>query len=51
MLYLVKELKLYTKLGPETEHKAEHKNLLVVIRRLKVFLELKYHNTEPLLHL
>ena len=50
MLYLVKELKLYTKLGPETEHKAPHQNLLVVIRRLKVFLQLEYHNTEPLLH-
>ena len=55
MLHLLKKLKLYTKLIPETEHKYSHQNLLVVIRRLplptKVFLQLEHHNTEPLLHL
>ena len=59
MLHILKKLKLYTKLGSETEHKVPHKyshqNLLVVIHKLpaptKVFLELEHHNTEPLLHL
>ena len=59
MLHLLEKLKLYTKLGPETEHKVpykySHQNLLVAIRKLpaptKAFLELEHHNTEPLLHL
>ena len=58
MLHLLKKLKLYTKLGPQTihnPHKYSHENLIVIIRGLptpkKVFLQLEHHNTELLLHL
>ena len=56
MPHLLKKLKLYTKLGPETYGpcKYSNQNLLVIISRLqeptKLFLQLK-HNTELLLHL
>ena len=54
MLQLLKKLKLYTKLGPETVHKCSHQNLFVIICRLpaptKIFLQLEYH-IELLLHM
>ena len=54
MIQLLKKLKLYTKVGPETVHKYSHQNLLVIICRLpaptKVFLKLDYH-IELLLYL
>ena len=47
MFQLLKKLKLYTKLGPETVCKYSHQNLSVVICRLqvptKVFLQLEHH--------
>ena len=57
MLQLLKKLKLYIKLGPETvinPHKYSQQNVYVIICRLsaptKVFLELEHH-IELLLHL
>ena len=54
MLQLLKKLKLYTKLGPETVHKYSHQNLYVTISRLlahtKVFLQMENH-IESLIHL
>ena len=54
MLQLLKKLKLYTKLGPETVHKYSHQNLYVIISRLlaptKVLLQMENY-IEPLIHL
>ena len=54
MLQLLKKLKLYTKLGPETIHKYSHQNLFVIIYRLpapkKELLRLEHH-IEQLLEL
>ena len=52
MLQFLMELRLYTKLGPQTVHKYSHQNLFVKICRLpaptKVFLQRKH--IEPQLH-
>ena len=54
MFQLLKKLKLYIKLGPETVCNYLHQNLSVIISRLPapttVFLQLDLH-TELLLHL
>ena len=54
MLEILKKLKPYTKLGPETVHKYAHQNLYVIISRLlaptKAFLQMEHH-IELLLHL
>ena len=54
MLQLLKKLKLYTNLGPETVQNYSHQSLFVIICRLpaltKVFLQLE-HDSELLIHL
>ena len=54
MLQLLKKLKLYTKLCPETVHKYSHQNLYAIISRLlaptKVLLQMENY-IEPLIHL
>ena len=54
MLQLLKKLKLYTKLSPETVHKYSNQTLFAIICRLpaatKVNLQLEYH-IELLLYL
>ena len=45
MLQVLKKLKLYTKLGPETVHKYSHQNIFVITWRADFVSEILTHTT------